>query len=180
MRRVTRQWIRLICLGMSILAGSSLAAATPALANQIFMNIEGITGDFTETGHPHWIHLTKIQWTGKSTQAASSYASSGNTANQYHSLTVTKLMDKASPSLFSAQSAEKHFRSATIEEMDSARHLVLQISMQDVFVSSIQRTIGVGNTVPIETLTLQFAKFSMTKPAPKTATGTSLQSIQQP
>ena len=174
MAGIAKHCIRVICLGSAILLGANLLAATSAFANQLFITIGGVAGDSHDSTHAGWIPLTKIQWSGSPTATASSGAASGNAAGRSRTLVATKIADKSSPTLYAAATAGKHFRSVTIDELNSAHRLVRRISMQDVIISSLRR--GSGNSGPTEALTLQFAKVSVTGPA--ATTGTLSQPIQ--
>jgi len=176
MTGVAKDCIRVICFGSAILLGANLLAARSAFANQFFMNIEGVAGDSHDSTHPGWIPLTKIQWNSRATETASSGPPSSNAAGRSRSLPATKMTDKSSSALFAAVAAGKHFRSVTIDELNSAHHLVLKISMQDVFISSLRQ--GAGNSAPTETFTLQFAKVSMTGSNATSRTDTLSQPIQ--
>jgi type VI secretion system secreted protein Hcp len=176
MTGVAKDCIRAICLGSVILLGANLLATGSAFANQFFMSIEGIAGDSRDSTHPGWIPLTKIQWNGLPTETASSGAASGNAAGRSRSLTATKMADKSSSALFAAVAAGKHFRSVMIDELNSAHHVVLKISMQDVIISSVRQ--GAGGSIPTETLTLQFVKVSITGSNATPRTGTLSQQIQ--
>jgi type VI secretion system secreted protein Hcp len=176
MTGVAKHCIRVICLGSAILFGANLLAARSAFANRFFMSIEGVAGDSQDSTHPGWIPLAKIQWNRTPTETASSGVASGNTAGGSRSLLATKRTDKSSPALFAAMTTGKHFRSVTIDELNSAHHVVLKISLQDVFISSFRH--GGGSSTPTETFTLQFAKVSTIASTGTSRTDTLSQSMQ--
>jgi|SRR5579871_2025897 len=172
----TKDCFRVICVGMAILLYAGLLAVEPAFADQLFMNIEGVAGDSHDSTHAGWIPLTKIQWSGGATEAASSGAAGGNAGGRGHSLMATKLTDKSSPALFTAMTGAKRFRTVIIDELNGAHRLVFKITMQDVIISSLRR--GANNSRPTETLTLQFAKVSTTGSSAMSHSGTLSQPIQ--
>ena len=80
-------------------AGISVAAIAPALANDIFLNIQGVTGPVTNAGFVGDIQLTAYSqgFTDPATLASGTGAGAGKTTTTCGAINITKMVDSTSP-----------------------------------------------------------------------------------
>ncbi len=75
---------------------------------------------------------------------------------------ITKLLDKSSAKLYQTCSTGKHIKKVTIEMYRGSRGTRLVYHLSDVLVSSIQTAAASsGRAVPVESITLSFAKIQI-------------------
>ena len=77
----------------------SVAAIAPALANDIFLNIQGVTGPVTNAGFVGDIQLTAYSqgFTDPATLASGTGAGAGKTTTTCGAINITKMVDSTSP-----------------------------------------------------------------------------------
>jgi type VI secretion system secreted protein Hcp len=80
-----------------------------------------------------------------------------------HDLSFTKPVDKASPDLFLKCATGEHYDDATLEcrKAGGSPLVYLKITMNEVFVTSVQHGGSPGNDSLTEHITLNFAKVKM-------------------
>src|SRR5215831_587263 len=83
----------------------------------LYMQIDGLKGESTDSEHKDWIEL--LSFNHAITQPASATASSvggGTTARCQHSdFSITKYVDLSSPNLYQVCCSGKHLKNVTIE-----------------------------------------------------------------
>jgi type VI secretion system secreted protein Hcp len=104
-----------------------------------------------------WIELQSFQWSVARGGTATARASSRQAQGTLSSMSITKVIDKASPVLRSASAEGKHFKTVILEFISRAKAEHYQITLTDVLVSSVRE--GDTGARPVESVTLNFAKF---------------------
>lgn len=148
-------------LGLAFAAG--LLAQNAHAAMNAYMQIPGIPGESTDSKHRGWIEISSFQWGvgGASTNSYSSTymrsATSGAGKVSVQDIKITKTVDAASPKLMLAESVGTHFKNVVIEQPASDGRFMV-ITLQDVLISSVKSAGKGGDIVPMEEVSLNFAK----------------------
>ncbi|HVN72005.1 MAG TPA: type VI secretion system tube protein Hcp [Desulfomonilia bacterium] len=145
------------------------------MASDIFLKIKDIDGESTDKGHEKWMEIESFSWGAH--QAASSRVSTAGGATSaradFGDLSVVKMLDSASPNLALACASGKHIDEVTLELNRAAgdsKVKYMEYKLNDVIISSISVG-GGGSSVPVETLSLNYAKISWTYTMQKRAGG---------
>ena len=129
----------------------------------IYMKFEGIEGDVTAEGHKKWIDLNSMQWgvgrgiSSPTGQAAEREAS----APSISEVTITKMMDKTTPLLFTqsligdGKKVEIHLVKTYKDKLETYMEYVLT----DTMISGY--SVSSGGDAPSESLSLNFTKVEM-------------------
>jgi len=120
-----------------------------------------VKGESKQEGFTDQIEILSFSW-GVSQAGGYSYGGGGGVAKaNVQDLSVSFRQCKASPKLMQHCAAGKHFDTAVLTCMkatgDSGQQKYLEITMTDVVISSYQ-TGGSGDDMPIESMSLNFAK----------------------
>ncbi|MGH3302194.1 MAG: Hcp family type VI secretion system effector [Streptosporangiaceae bacterium] len=108
------------------------------------------------------------------TVLGSAGAGAGAGRAQFSPLTVTKLVDKTSPSLFSACASGSHFAAVQLYLRQSAgpsQSTFLAYEFQTVFITKIDWSGSAGDQVPAETLAMEYGALVIAY-KPTTSAGT--------
>jgi type VI secretion system secreted protein Hcp len=122
---------------------------------QISMKYEGITDEVTARSHEGWVELQSLQvGTQKATQLRVS------------EITITKLTDSRSPQFYKA-ALWGEGKKVTIDFVNNDGTIYLRLELKDTLVSSYSASNSQGGSErPLETLSLNFAQITYTRPAP--------------
>lgn len=133
------------------------------MATEIFLKIGDIKGESLAKGHENEINVTSWNW-GMS-QAASLKSASGAAMGkvQVQDITISKHVDKSSPSLMLACCSGKRYSDATLVLRKASTKPIeyLKIIMRDVMVSSVAIGTSSGLDKVAENITLGFAEFKV-------------------
>jgi len=129
-----------------------------SMATDIFLKIEGITGESQDSLHVNEIDV--MSWSWKIEQSSSMLSGSGGGAPKatVHDLVLTHQIDRSSPALMTSCLMGKHFVQAVIT-MRKAGGVPLpyfKITMNDVVITNVEPYITSG--LHMETIHLSFAK----------------------
>ncbi len=133
---------------------------------ETFLKLDGIKGEVTQKGYVGDIEISSYS-IGAGNRNLGSGSGGGTGKTNFHDLTITKTVDKASPTLFAAAATGKHLSNATLTFVRKAGEKPLEylkIKLTDVLVSSYKS--GTSNKAqPIESITFNFTKIEATFPA---------------
>jgi type VI secretion system secreted protein Hcp len=93
------------------------------------------------------------------TAAGSATAGAGAGKVEFNPLTIHKVVDKASPSLFSACASGRHFATAQLylrQQAGPSGNIFLAYEFQMVFITKIDWSGSAGDQAPTETLTMEY------------------------
>ncbi|MCB5205950.1 Hcp family type VI secretion system effector [Methylovorus mays] len=129
-----------------------------SMATDIFLKIEGITGESQDSLHVNEIDV--MSWSWKVEQSSSMLSGSGGGAPKatVHDLVLTHQIDRSSPALMTSCLMGKHFVQAVIT-MRKAGGVPLpyfKLTMSDVVITNVEPYITSG--LHMETIHLSFAK----------------------
>jgi type VI secretion system secreted protein Hcp len=133
------------------------------MASDYLLKIEGIKGESKDKAHQDEIEIESFSWGANQT---GSFAHGGGggagkvSMQDFHFVMVT---NKASPLLFQACASGKHIKEATltVRKAGDKQQEYLKIKFNDLLVSSYQ-TGGHGSTaLPVDQVSLNFAKINV-------------------
>ena len=128
----------------SLLAFSAFAMPASA-AIDMFLKLDGIDGEATDTAHPNTIQL--LSFSANVFQQGLNLAGLGAGAGkaQFNPIEVMKTIDKTSPALFVACATGKHIKTATLfVRSGEASFDYFKIILTDVLISSLSTSGGLG------------------------------------
>lgn len=133
------------------------------MAIDVYLQIDGITGESTDSRHAGWIECMSASW--KIAQPKSSTASTGggHTAErgEHSEVVISKLADLASPILLQACCMGRTLPMAKIEFMradgNGERVKYFEIELENVLIGGVIPSIRAGNILA-EHLGLKFSK----------------------
>lgn len=151
--------VRALALLSGLLLAVPLFAADPqaqALAEPIgVLHIEGQ-------------QIPVYSWSWGATQTGDSSVGGGGGAGkvQMQDFHFTKTVDKSSPSLFQACATGKHFPTATFvaRKKGEGQQDYMVVKFSDLLVSSYQTGGSAGDTIPMESISLNFASVDLQVP----------------
>lgn len=129
------QWTLATLLALTILAPVPALAQTAGL--QIFVKIDGIPGESTDSKHKEWIDAFSY---GVGVSNSGDIAGGGGASRgraEFAPVTIVKPLDKASPKLFEACAVGNHIKGVTIEFIEGGVK-ALEVLLTDVIITSVQ------------------------------------------
>jgi type VI secretion system Hcp family effector len=142
------------------LAATAVAPAPAIAAVDIFIKLDDVVGESQDNNHKGWINVQSFDVGASVPLAQGSGTPTGRTTcSPFH---ITKVVDKASPTLFTAAASGGHYNKG---QLDVQRHdgngvVYLKYELQDVFVSSVVDASDTGDT-PMENVTFNFGKINV-------------------
>jgi type VI secretion system secreted protein Hcp len=134
------------------------------MAIDYFLRIDGIPGESSDAKHKGEIDVLSWSW-GETNPLPSGGSGGGGGAGkvQMQDFSFTARVSKASPSLMLACASGKHFKSAVLTARKSGKPQVefLTFSLSDVLVTAYQAGGAEGDVVPMDAVSLNFAKLQM-------------------
>ena len=130
------------------------------MAVDYFLKIKDIEGESADSKHKNEIDILSWSW-GESQSGSSSYGGgggAGKVAMQDFNFTMT--VNKASPKLLLACSNGSHIKEAllTCRKAGKEQQEYLKVKFTDLLVSSFQTGGSSGAEVPVDQISLNFAK----------------------
>lgn len=133
----------------------------------IYMQIQGINGDVTATGYENWIRLESINFgVGRDIRSVEpgDQTNREESVPNFSEISITKLMDQASPNLFTLACIGPAQTSVLIYlsrgGTGGAFQNYMQYTLSDVLISSYSVSTD-RDSDPLENLTLSFDKLQM-------------------
>jgi type VI secretion system secreted protein Hcp len=131
----------------------------------IYLKLEGVDGESIDEGHEQWIELESFKWNVKND--ASFATGQGGQATQGHvdKITVDKICDNSSVTLFKNCTTGKHIKSGKIEclKLDGEKRVkYLEVELTDIMVGKVDWSGQGSEAVLHETVELEFAEFHKT------------------
>ncbi len=131
------------------------------MAGNLFMQIEGVTGECAEENHKGWIDVESYSEGLQSSGTAGYGGGAGLGTVSYNDITITCHLEKAIPNLMKACADHKHYPTAKIEATKMGGNgqswVYLQITLNDVVVTGVHFS-GMQNQIPTVQVSLNFTK----------------------
>lgn len=146
------------------------------MASDAYLQIEGIKGESADSAHIGWIELTSAHWGVIQPRSATLSTSGGHTAGhcEHRTLTLSKLVDIASPVLMQHCSMGKTVPKAKLEFMradgDGKPVKFYQVELENLMLSHMDQVMHDGGQLHDE-IGLCFSKVKWTYTQQKIAGG---------
>ena len=131
------------------------------MASDIFAKLGDIKGESIDDKHKDEIEVTSISW-GISNSGSMAFGTGGGEGKaNFHDLTFTHFVDKATPILMQSCANGTHMKEATItyRKAGKGQQEYLVVKLNDIIVTSVQHAHGGdGSSKPSENVSLAFAK----------------------
>ncbi|MFW6162405.1 MAG: Hcp family type VI secretion system effector [Planctomycetota bacterium] len=129
----------------------------------IFVKIKGIKGESTDDAHKEWLEALAMSWGVRQPAGTASQGPMARERADFDHLTISKVVDKASPMIYRYCAAGSHVDEVRIElcEQTAARVNFLTIVLNDVHVAAARITGSVtlgGVPRPIEEVAFVYSK----------------------
>jgi type VI secretion system secreted protein Hcp len=125
-----------------------------------FLKLEGIEGESHDSKHKNEIEL--LSWSFGATQSGTMHTAGGGGAGKVamQDLTVSKLVDKASPKLLLACANGEHITKATLVARKAGKEQqeYYKITLTDVLVSGYNTSGHSQSGLPLDQISLNFGK----------------------
>jgi type VI secretion system secreted protein Hcp len=131
------------------------------MAVDMFLKLDGIKGESLDHKHAGEIHIESFSWGVSQTGAHGVGGGGGAGKANVHDISVTKYVEKSTPSLMYHVASGKHIPNGliTVRKAGEKPLEYLKIKLADILVSSLQAAGHGGGDLLTENLTLNFAKF---------------------
>lgn len=132
------------------------------MASDMFMKIDDIKGESTDTSHKDEIEVLSWSWVMSQSGSAHSGTGGGSGKVSVQDLSFTKYADKSTPNLVKLCCNSKHFQSAqlTVRKAGGKPVEFVKIKMKDGIISSIRMGGLPAENRLTESVTLNFASFT--------------------
>lgn len=133
------------------------------MAIDVYLQIDGIKGESTDTTHPDWIECKAVNWEVLQPKSATASTGGGHTAErcEHKDIVVSKLADLATPLLLQNSSSGKTISKAKFEFMRAdakgERIKYFEIELDNVLISGVSPTVNSGDILH-EELRLKYSK----------------------
>lgn len=121
------------------------------MAIDAYLQIDGIPGESADSAHQGWIELTTAHWGVRQPKSATSSTGGGHTAErcEHRTLSISKLVDLASPMLMQTCSAGKTIPKAKLEFMRADGQGVpvkyYEVELENVLIGNMEQVVTEGN-----------------------------------
>jgi type VI secretion system secreted protein Hcp len=132
------------------------------MAVDMFLKLDGIKGESKDHKHSGEIHIESFSWGMSQTGAHGTGGGGGAGKVSVHDISITKFVDKSSPSLMLCCCNGKHIPNGliTVRKAGEKPLEYMKIKLVDILVSGVQHA-GHGSDLLTENVTLNFAKFHL-------------------
>ncbi|MES2741151.1 MAG: type VI secretion system tube protein Hcp [Pseudomonadota bacterium] len=133
------------------------------MALDVYLQIEGIRGESTDSAHQGWIELASASWGVLQPMNFTDSSSGGHTAErcEHRTLTLTKLADMASPILMQHCSMGKTIPKAKLEFMraDNQGNPIkyYEVELENILIASMDQAVHQGQILQ-DAIGLRFSK----------------------
>jgi type VI secretion system secreted protein Hcp len=131
------------------------------MAVDMFLKLDGIKGESKDHKHGGEIHIESFSW-GVSQEGAHGSGGGGGAGKVHvHDISITKVVDVASPALMLHCASGKHIPNGliTVRKAGDKPLEYLKIKLVDILVSSVQHAGHGGGDLLTENTSLNFSKF---------------------
>ena len=150
----------------------------------MFLLIDGIPGESTDDNHKDWIEVVSYNYAISQPEggAASSAGRTGAGQAQQQDCKIVKYLDKSSPKLALYSCSGKRIKEVTLElcRASGDKQKFMEYKMEDVLISSVNvsGSVAGSETIPVEEISLEYAKISWTYTEFDNTTGKPIGNVQ--
>ncbi|MEO6919699.1 MAG: type VI secretion system tube protein Hcp [Collimonas sp.] len=133
------------------------------MAIDVYLQINGIKGESTDSAHKDWIECKSVQWEVLQPKSATASTGGGHTAErcEHKDIVLTKIADLASPLLLQNCSSGKTIDSAKFEFLRADgkgdRIKYFEITLSNVLISDVTPSVAEGDVLN-ESVSLKYSK----------------------
>lgn len=133
------------------------------MAIDVYLQIDGIKGESTDSKHHDWIECESVAWSVSQPKSATASTAGGHTAEraELSDISFLKLADLASPMLAQNCASGKTFAKAKFEfwraDGQGERIKYYEIELENVLIGHIAPNVGAGS-IMAESVSLKFSK----------------------
>jgi type VI secretion system secreted protein Hcp len=133
------------------------------MAADMFLKLEGIKGESTDSKHANEIEILSYSFGVTQTGTGSHGTGHGGGKAHVQDFQITHHTDAASPSLFAMCASGKHITKGTFiaRKAGGDQQEYLTVHLSDVLISSVQSGGSGGSDIPLEQVSLNFAKIEI-------------------
>jgi type VI secretion system secreted protein Hcp len=137
--------------------------AEESIAIDVYLQIDGIKGESSDSAHQGWIEVTSAQWGVTQPKSATASTGGGHTAErcEHKSIAITKLADLASPILMQTCSTGRTIPNAKLEFMradsDGRPVKYYEVELENVLIGHMNQVAHEGNGLH-DSIGLKFSK----------------------
>jgi type VI secretion system secreted protein Hcp len=130
------------------------------MAVDMFLKLDGISGESADSKHKGEIDIESFSFGVSQPGTSSTGGGGGSGKASFSDLSIVKKADKSSPNLMLKCATGEHIASAllTVRKAGGSQQEYYKIKLTDLLVSNFQNTGSGGDSIPIESLSLNFAK----------------------
>lgn len=146
------------------------------MASNLYLKIEGITGESADAGHTGWIEVDNVAFGVSQPKSATSSTGGGHTSERCEvtDINFTKLADLTTPQLLQSCAAGKTIPRAKFEFMraDGSQPIAyFEIDMENVLIARVAPFVSAGALMS-DSVSLKFSKIKWRYIRQKIAGGT--------
>ena len=133
------------------------------MAIDVYLQIDGIKGESTDSTHKDWIECKSVNWHVLQPKSATASTGGGHTAErtEHKDIVISKLADLATPLLLQNCSSGKTIPKAKLEFLRADgkgdRVKYFEIELENVLISSVAPAVHQGDILT-EDLSLKYSK----------------------
>lgn len=133
------------------------------MAIDVYLQIEGIKGESTDTDHKDWIECKSVQWEVLQPKSATSSTGGGHTAErcEHKDIVISKLADLSTPLLLQNSSSGKTIPKAKFEFMRAdakgERIKYFEIELENILIGGVAPQVVAGDILQ-EQIRLKYSK----------------------
>ncbi|HEX8613767.1 MAG TPA: type VI secretion system tube protein Hcp [Telluria sp.] len=133
------------------------------MAIDVYLQIDGIKGESTDSQHKDWIECQSVSWGVSQPKSATASTGGGHTAErcEHTEVFISKLADLASPLLLQNCSSGKTLPKAKLEFMradgQGERIKYFEIELENVLIGTVSPSVAEGDILT-EQLGLKYSK----------------------
>ena len=137
------------------------------MALDVFMKIDGISGESSDTQHKDWIEVLSLNWTvdhPKQLSGVNVISTLGGPRSSEFG--ITKVVDKATPQIIKASISNENINEIKIELCRSGKEKIkyLEYVFKKCFIKAVvlQTANNSGESLPTENIRFRFASIEIT------------------
>jgi type VI secretion system secreted protein Hcp len=136
-----------------------LSVASGHAAADMYLKIEGISGESTTSSHKEWIEIQSFSW--GASNSGMQFGSVGAGKVDITELSLSKRLDASSPALFLRTASGQPLGTVVFQMVRPETGVFYEIKMQNVIVTSVMTSGATGEDRPSESISLNFSKIEV-------------------
>lgn len=148
------------------------------MAADAYLKIDGILGESTDSEHKDWIEVNSFEGGLQQPRSVVASTAGGATSGRanFFDLTITKFIDQATPKLSLACADGTHIKEITLalyRASGGSKVKYMEYKLSNCIISLITPSGSDNNTLPVETVSIDYGKIEWIYTKQKRADGSS-------